>query len=68
MRHSDWLPFLIGCDLDFALLSMDSGCGVQAEVVRGACPGLLFLAGLRELAAGSVWVMLQLPAVELLQL
>lgn len=59
---SDRLPFLSGCDLDFSLLSMDSGCGLQAEAVHGAYPGL------RELAAGIVWVTLDLPAKQLLQL
>lgn len=39
---------------------MDSDCGVQAEAVRGACPGL------RGLAAGIVWVTLDLPAEQLL--
>lgn len=65
----DRLPFLIGCDLDFAVLSMYSGCGAQSVVVHGACPGLvlILLAGPRELAAGSVWV-LELPAMQLLQL
>lgn len=55
-------PFLSGCDLDFSLLSMDSDCGVQAEAVHGACPGL------RGLAAGIVWVTLDLPAEQLLPL
>lgn len=41
---SDQFPlFLIGCDLDFSLLSVYAGCGGQAEVVHGACPGLLWL-------------------------
>lgn len=62
VRHEWPLPFLSGCDLDFSLLSMDSDCGVQAEAVRGACPGL------RGLAAGIVWVTLDLPAEQLLPL
>lgn len=41
---------------------MDADCGVQAEAVHGVCPGL------RELAAGIVWVTLDLPAEQLLQL
>lgn len=62
VRHEWPLPFLSGCDLDFSLLSMDSECGVQAEAVLEACPGL------RGLAAGIVWVTLDLPAKQLLPL
>lgn len=68
----EWLvpAFLTGCDPDFCLLLMYSGCGVQAEVVHGAFPwaALSLLAGPGELAAGSVQATLHLPAAQLLQL
>lgn len=54
-RHGWPVPtFLIGCDLDFSLLSMYAGCGGQAEVVHGACPGLLWLFGRAE-GMGCRW-------------
>lgn len=70
-RHGWPVPtFLVGRDLDFSLLSMYAGCGGQAEVVHGACPGLLWLFWQGRVnwlqAVSGQW--LDLPTVQWLQL